>query len=532
MDQRSFIMKPFGAWRDISIAKKLYFVVGIMALLIIGELVTLRFAMHTLSAARAFVGGEGLWSKAQKNAAISIQRYGITQDEAEFRAFLAHMEVPKGDRQARLELFKPNLDRAVVRAGFVRGRLDPDDIDPMIDLLRRFYWTSTMSRAIAVWTDADNMLTKFEGECLAYHAAVLAGDRAAASSKLWPRSTNLNQGLTVLEDEFSFVLGAGSRWLEYVVLALLSIAVLTVESVGITLTLLTSRSISRGLNELNTTAIDIGRGNLNRTVTPRSRDEIGQLARSLNQMGAMLQSSYADLEVRVKERTLELARSRDQLDVILKGITDGITVLNDEGRYVFVNDAGARMSGAESVKAFLQTPREHVLEQLELKDEHGEPFPLHNLPSRMVLAGNRNPPEVVLRSRRRPGGEELWMILKSAPVLDEGGKVKLVVNIFKDITSRKRVEDAVRFLDEASQILASSMSAHDTLRRVAGLSVARLADLCAIDRSARCRGCRRAAGVRLGRHGHSGARRGRGALAGGSARARGRKRRAAHRVGR
>ncbi len=183
----------------------------------------------------------------------------------------------------------------------------------------------------------------------------------------------------------------------------------------------------------------------------------------------------------MKERTLELARSRDQLDVILKGITDGITVLDDEGRYVFVNDAGARMSGAESIEEFLQTPRERLLEQLELKDEHGEPFPLQNLPSRLVQAGIPHPSEVVVRSRRRPRGEEMWTILKSAPVFDEAGKVKLVVNIFKDITSRKRAEDAVRFLDEASQILASSMSTHDTLRRVAALSVSRLADLCAID---------------------------------------------------
>ena len=36
------------SWKDVSIAKKLYFVVGIMALLIVGELLTLRFAMHTL----------------------------------------------------------------------------------------------------------------------------------------------------------------------------------------------------------------------------------------------------------------------------------------------------------------------------------------------------------------------------------------------------------------------------------------------------------------------------------------------------
>ncbi len=42
--------------RDISISKKLYFIVGTMAVLIVIELVTLTFAIHTLSSVRAFVG--------------------------------------------------------------------------------------------------------------------------------------------------------------------------------------------------------------------------------------------------------------------------------------------------------------------------------------------------------------------------------------------------------------------------------------------------------------------------------------------
>ena len=298
-------MSWVGAWRDVSISKKLYFVVGIMAFLIVGELLTLRLAMHTLSAARAFVGGEGLWSKSQKNAAISLQRYGRTKDPADFASFVADMQVPEGDHQARIELFKPAPNLAVVREGFLRGQIDPSDIDPMIDLLKRFHWTSYLSRAIVVWTRADDLLSEFKTAGLAYRAAVVAGDAGAATAGL-AEIKRLNERLTVLEDEFSYVLGAGSRWIEYVVLALLSLAVLAVESVGLTLTFLTSRSISRGLNELNATAVRIGRGSFSRRVTPRSRDEIGQLARSVNQMGEMLGRSYAELEVRVKERTAEL----------------------------------------------------------------------------------------------------------------------------------------------------------------------------------------------------------------------------------
>ena len=294
-----------GAWRDVSIARKLYFVVGIMAFLIVGELLTLRLAMHTLSAARAFVGGEGLWSKSQKNAGISLQRYGRTKDPVDFASFLADLRVPEGDHQARIELFKPAPNLSIVRDGFLRGRIDDGDIGPMIDLLKRFYWTSYLSRAIAIWTQADDLLSEFKTAGLAYRAAVVADDAAAATASLG-EIKRLNERLTALEDEFSYILGAGSRSVEYAVLTLLSLAVLVVESVGLTLTFLISRSISRGLNELNATAVHIGRGNFSRRVTPRSRDEIGQLARCVNQMGEMLGRSYAELEVRVKERTAEL----------------------------------------------------------------------------------------------------------------------------------------------------------------------------------------------------------------------------------
>ncbi|HLK89143.1 MAG TPA: HAMP domain-containing sensor histidine kinase [Polyangia bacterium] len=298
-------MSWVGSWRDVSIARKLYFVVGIMAFLIVGELITLRLAMHTLSAARAFVGGEGLWSKSQKNAAINLQRYGRTKDPADFASFLADLQVPEGDSQARIELFKPAPNLSIVREGLLRGRIDPGDIDPMIDLLRRFSRNRYLSRAIVIWTQADDLLSEFKTAGLAYRSAVIANDAEAATARL-ADIKRLNERLTVLEDEFSYVLGAGSRWIEYAVLTLLSLAVLLVESVGLTLTFLTSRSISRGLNELNATALVIGEGNFSGRVTPRSRDEIGQLARSVNQMGEMLGRSYAELEVRVKERTAEL----------------------------------------------------------------------------------------------------------------------------------------------------------------------------------------------------------------------------------
>src|SRR5436309_2924655 len=126
-------------WKNVSIAKKLHFVVGIMAVLIGGELVTLRFAMRKLSAARAFVGAESLWSKAQKNAVFSLQRFGLTRNEEDYQAFLKFLKVNEGDHRARMELQNANPDMAKVRQGFREGHVHSEDIDPIVDLIRRFY---------------------------------------------------------------------------------------------------------------------------------------------------------------------------------------------------------------------------------------------------------------------------------------------------------------------------------------------------------------------------------------------------------
>src|SRR3954471_16448451 len=98
----------FPRLRDISIAKKLYFIVGAMAILIALELLTLWFSIHTLSSVRALVGAEGLWSKGQKDAVYHLRKYATSGNEADYQGFLHFMAVPLGDHKARLELMKPD----------------------------------------------------------------------------------------------------------------------------------------------------------------------------------------------------------------------------------------------------------------------------------------------------------------------------------------------------------------------------------------------------------------------------------------
>jgi PAS domain S-box-containing protein len=63
----------------------------------------------------------------------------------------------------------------------------------------------------------------------------------------------------------------------------------------------------------------------------------------------------------------------------------------------------------------------------------------------------------------------------------EDPEVGAIIGHFHDITERKRAEERVQFLSEASKLLASSLDYQTTLSTVARLVVPRLADWCTID---------------------------------------------------
>ena len=312
----------FRWFRDISIAKKLYFTVGIMALLIIVELGVLFFSINTLSAVRAYVGGEGLWSKGQKDALYQLLKYARTHKETDYTKFLGYMTVNQGDHQTRMELLKehPNLDSA--RAGFIEGRNNPEDVDRMIHLFQRWYGNKYIHRAIVAWSQADEVISGFRAIGERLHAAINAKPYSQENvNALLDDIDPLNDRLTPIENEFSFALGEGSRWLEGVVLKLMLIVALTVESTGLILAITVSRSIQKGLGEILLSAKAVTRGDYSRKAIAYSRDEIGMLANNFNSMAEELERLEHEnkevnnfLEKKVRQRTSEMESKNKELE--------------------------------------------------------------------------------------------------------------------------------------------------------------------------------------------------------------------------
>ncbi|HEY4041804.1 MAG TPA: ATP-binding protein [Rhodopila sp.] len=294
---------------DVPIARKLYFTVGTMAALIGVELFVLLFSLNTLSSLRAYVGGEGLWSKAQKDAVFHLYRYGTSRNNRDYELFEQFMRVPIGDARTWQELQKPDPNMNAAREGFLQGRNHPDDVDGMISLFSHFSNVYYIKKAITVWG---------EGQVVAVQLLPIAESLRQEINSPNPSQARINQledtvyaidqRLTAFEDEFSFTLGEGSRWLERVVLKLLFSTALTVEATGLLLTISVSRGIHKGLTNIISAANAFSAGELSARAKILSRDEIGVVASAFNEMAGNLQT-----RVREFGRLNELARLNQDL---------------------------------------------------------------------------------------------------------------------------------------------------------------------------------------------------------------------------
>ena len=249
-------------FKNISITRKLYFAVGVMALLIAIELATLLFSISTLSSVRALVGAEGLWSKAQKDAIYHLRKYARSGKEQDYTDFSYFMRVPIGDRKTRTEMGKADPDIEIMRKGFIEGRNHPDDVDGMIQLFRRFHSISYIDKAIQIWAEADSIIAQMQITAEKIHTDISqSGINSKHTEEYLNQINEINSQLTSLEDDFSFTLGEGSRWLENMILKILLLIALTVEISGLWLSISISRNISKGINEIIRVSKDVASGN-------------------------------------------------------------------------------------------------------------------------------------------------------------------------------------------------------------------------------------------------------------------------------
>lgn len=415
----------FKWFKNVSIAKKLYFTVGIMATLIAIELATLIFSINTLSSVRAYVGGEGLWSKAQKDAVYHLLKYGRTHNEADYRQFLEFMKVSQGDHKTLVQLNKKKPDLDSARAGFIEGRNHEEDVKGMINLFSRFHSNVYINKAIQIWTEADQKVTLFIPIGNRLHDEINSGSPSQERiNSILSEIDPINVELTQLEDRFSYTLGEGSRWLERLVLRLLFTIALLVELTGLALAVTVSKSIQKGLNEILQSSKFVAKGDFTRKAKAFSKDEIGVLANNINTMAEELEKSIYTIE-----------QTQQKFRALLESAPDAIVIVDENGVIQLINYQCEQIFGY--TKQELTGQKVEMLLPEYARGKH--PTNRKNFYSNPHI--RRLGTGVELLGKRKNGQEFPVEITLSPLKTNEG---MLVTAAIRDISEKKELEKAIR----------------------------------------------------------------------------------------
>ena len=174
------------------------------------------------------------------------------------------------------------------------------------------------------------------------------------------------------------------------------------------------------------------------------------------------------------------------LNILTRGVSDGITIQDATGRLVYANDAAARSAGYASAEEMLANPDEW-LRRLEFQDTSGAPVALSEFPGSRLLRGE-TPEPLLVKVVERATGAARWSSVTAEPYRGADGALQYVVDTVQDVTDRMVAEGEARrysenqaFLAQAAKELGGSLEFEATLQRAADLLVSRLADWCVVD---------------------------------------------------
>ena len=223
--------------------KRMLFIVSPF-LAIVTVLVALAIAsIDILAAGRAYVEGESLWSKNQKESVFHLLQYAETGDERELAKFERAIRSPLGFKRARLELEKPNPDYDVVYSGFLEGGTHPDDIAGVVSLYERFHDVSYMKNVLDIWRRGDEFIERLtkaaqQLRMVEHENPSSMAERQAIANTI----IEIDRELRPWQNKFSNTLGDATRWIKSTLLIVVLAVAGTLVPLGI---LLTQRVVSR-----------------------------------------------------------------------------------------------------------------------------------------------------------------------------------------------------------------------------------------------------------------------------------------------
>jgi PAS domain S-box-containing protein len=200
-----------------------------------------------------------------------------------------------------------------------------------------------------------------------------------------------------------------------------------------------SQRITDPIRKLSSATQALARGDLSHRVSISSKDEIGALVVSFNQMAEDLQNTTV---------------SKDYMDDIIKNMIDSLIVTTPDGTIDMVNQATLTLLGYDE-KELLGRPIETIFGAEEGAPLEGCKF------EDLFSAGVVSDREMRYRAKN---GKEIPIIFSGSAMLDKNGTVKGFVCVALDIAERKQAEESLnRTLQELTTVTKELEKAYSVI---------------------------------------------------------------------
>jgi signal transduction histidine kinase len=197
-----------------------------------------------------------------------------------------------------------------------------------------------------------------------------------------------------------------------------------------------SHGISRRLTALTENAQRLARGN---ELAPpiAGNDELALLDRAFRDMAAELTRSGEALQKQTR-----ILRS------VLENMGDGVVVADEDGKFLIFNPAAEQILPTGRLNA---PPHEWTDRYGLYLPDQVTPCPVNDVPLTRAMRGESvDQAELFVRHERTPDG--IWLSVTARPLKDNAGLPRGGVAVFRDVSERKRAEEAIqRANDELEQ---------------------------------------------------------------------------------
>src|SRR2546430_3628587 len=144
-----------------------------------------------------------------------------------------------------------------------------------------------------------------------------------------------------------------------------------------------------------------------------------------------------------------IARQVRRTETMIAGMSDGVMLVDGEGKTVFINTAGQSLLGSSEIGV----PIFKQAEVYRLSNESGAPLDAKELPAAQALSTGRTVQDRTVLITRE---DRKVAVSTNAPPLHADGHISGVIVTFPDITERRLLEEEMQVQAERAQILAAA----------------------------------------------------------------------------